>query len=226
MSDCNPMDYSTPGFPVHHQLPELTQTHVHWVGDAIQPSRPLLSPSRPLKIIFLKIHCERDELSLENPSSPSYEPLFFKFWGTFSVEFPAVNGFQQMWVKGGMLSCFCNPLSRTSGHVRATERTDWGDTQVVSWKEHRFPDSHSSMELPSSLCEHVTYSHVVYATVISGFFGINSEPNPNLGQVQSHHYENIKDFKNWINGKSYKTTLIMIIILMFDWHLTWKYSKC
>ena len=34
-----------PGFPVHHQLPELTQTHIHWVGDAIQPSHPLLSPS-------------------------------------------------------------------------------------------------------------------------------------------------------------------------------------
>ena len=43
---CNPMDWSTPGFPVHHQLPELTQTHVHQVGDAIQPSHPLsyLSP--------------------------------------------------------------------------------------------------------------------------------------------------------------------------------------
>ena len=44
---CDPMDYSTPGFPVHHQLPELTQTHVHWVGDAIQPSPPLSSPSFP-----------------------------------------------------------------------------------------------------------------------------------------------------------------------------------
>ena len=42
---CDPMDCSTPGFPVHHQLPELTQTHVHWVGDAIQPSPPLSSPS-------------------------------------------------------------------------------------------------------------------------------------------------------------------------------------
>ena len=39
------MDCSTPDFPVHHQLPEFTQTHVHWVGDAIQPSHPLSSPS-------------------------------------------------------------------------------------------------------------------------------------------------------------------------------------
>ena len=40
---CDPMDCSTPGFPVHHQLPELTQTHVHWVCDAVQPSYPLSS---------------------------------------------------------------------------------------------------------------------------------------------------------------------------------------
>ena len=44
---CNPMNRSMPGLPVHHQLPESTQTHVHWVGDAIQPSHPLLSPSPP-----------------------------------------------------------------------------------------------------------------------------------------------------------------------------------
>ena len=41
------MDCSTPGLPVHHQLPEFTQTHVHWVSDAIQPSHPLSSPSPP-----------------------------------------------------------------------------------------------------------------------------------------------------------------------------------
>ena len=41
------MDSSTPGLPVHHQLPEFTQTHVHWVSDAIQPSHPLSSPSPP-----------------------------------------------------------------------------------------------------------------------------------------------------------------------------------
>ena len=44
---CDPMDYSIPGFPVHHQLPELAQTHVHWVSDATQPSDPLSSPSPP-----------------------------------------------------------------------------------------------------------------------------------------------------------------------------------
>ena len=44
---CDPMDCSTPGLPVHHQLLEFTQTHVHQVGDTIQPSHPLSSPSPP-----------------------------------------------------------------------------------------------------------------------------------------------------------------------------------
>ena len=44
---CDPMNCSTPGLPIHHQLPEFTQTRVHRVGDAIQPSYPLSSPSPP-----------------------------------------------------------------------------------------------------------------------------------------------------------------------------------
>ena len=44
---CDPMNRSTPGLPVHHQLPEFTQTHAHRVGDASQPSHPLSSPSPP-----------------------------------------------------------------------------------------------------------------------------------------------------------------------------------
>ena len=44
---CNPMDCNTPGLHVHHQLPEFTQAHLHWVSDTIQPSHPLLSPSPP-----------------------------------------------------------------------------------------------------------------------------------------------------------------------------------
>ena len=51
-SCCDRMDCSTPGFPVHHQLPELAQTHVHRVSDAIQPSHPLSSPSPPAFNLF------------------------------------------------------------------------------------------------------------------------------------------------------------------------------
>ena len=49
---CDPMDCSMPGLPVHHQLLEFTQTHVHWVSDAIQPSHPLSSPSPPAFNLF------------------------------------------------------------------------------------------------------------------------------------------------------------------------------
>ena len=49
---CDPTDCSTPGLPVHHQLLELTQIHVHWVGDAIQLSHPLSSPSPPTFNLF------------------------------------------------------------------------------------------------------------------------------------------------------------------------------
>ena len=44
---CEPMDWSMPGFPALHHLPELAQTHVHWASDVIQPTHPLLWPSRP-----------------------------------------------------------------------------------------------------------------------------------------------------------------------------------
>ena len=60
---CNPMNCSMPGLPVHHQLPESTQTHVHLVGDAIQPSHPLLSPS-PLDSIFPSIRVFSNESAL------------------------------------------------------------------------------------------------------------------------------------------------------------------
>ena len=49
---CNPVNLSTPGLPVHHQLPEFTQTHVHWVTDAIQPSHLLLPPIPPSIRVF------------------------------------------------------------------------------------------------------------------------------------------------------------------------------
>ena len=48
---CNPMNCSTPGLPVHHQLPESTQTHIHCVGDAIQSSHLLSSPSPSVKVL-------------------------------------------------------------------------------------------------------------------------------------------------------------------------------
>ena len=71
------MDYSTPGFPVHHQLLELAQTHVHRVSDAIQPSHPLLSPSPPA-LIFPSIRVISNESVL-----PIWWPKYWSF--SFSI---------------------------------------------------------------------------------------------------------------------------------------------
>ena len=83
---CNPIDCSTPGFPVHHQLPELAQTHVHGVGDAIQPSHPLLSPSPPAFIFpSIRIFSNESVLWSGGPSigasaSVSFLPRTIQDW--------------------------------------------------------------------------------------------------------------------------------------------------
>jgi len=72
---CNLMDCSTTGLPVHHQLPEFTQTHIHRVGDAIQPSHPLSSSSPPTSI-FPSIRAFSNESALHN-RRPKYWSFSF-----------------------------------------------------------------------------------------------------------------------------------------------------
>ena len=73
---CDPMDCSTTGFSVHHQLPELAQTHVHWVGDAIQPSHPLSSPSPPSIFPSIRVFSNESVLCIRWP----------KYWNfSFSI---------------------------------------------------------------------------------------------------------------------------------------------
>ena len=67
------MDCSMPGLPVHHQLPEFTQTHVHWVSDAIQPSHPLPSPSPPaFNLSSIKVFSNESALCIRWPKYWSY----------------------------------------------------------------------------------------------------------------------------------------------------------
>ena len=94
MTLCNPMDCSTPGLPVHHQIPEFTKTHVHWVGDAIQPSHPLSSPS-PLALNLSQ------HQSLLNESAlcitwPKYWSFSFNI--SPSNEHPGLISFRMDWL--------------------------------------------------------------------------------------------------------------------------------
>ena len=70
---CDPVDCSTPGLPVHHQLPEFTQTQVHCVSDAIQPSHPLLSPFSPTSIFpSIRIFSNESALRIRWPKYWSF----------------------------------------------------------------------------------------------------------------------------------------------------------
>ena len=91
---CDPMNRSTPGLPVHHQLPEFIQTHVHWVGDAIQPSHPLSSPSLPAPIPpSIRVFSNESTLCMRWP----------KYWSiSFSIspskEHPGLISFRMDWL--------------------------------------------------------------------------------------------------------------------------------
>ena len=88
------MDCSTPGFLVHHQLPKLAQTHVHWVGDAILPSHPLLSPSPPDFNLYPSIRVFSNE-SILHIRWPNY--WSFSFSISLSSEHSGLNPFRIDW---------------------------------------------------------------------------------------------------------------------------------
>ena len=82
----NPTDCSTPGLPVHHQLPKLAQTYVHWAGDAIQPSHPLSSPSPPASnLSSIRIFSNESVLPIRWP----------KYW-SFSFSISPFNEYSGM----------------------------------------------------------------------------------------------------------------------------------
>ena len=89
---CDPMDFSTPSFPVLHHLPEFAQTHVHWVSDAIQPSRPL-SPSSPFALSVLpSIRVFPNELALQ-----IRWPTYWSFSFSPSNEYSGLISFRIDW---------------------------------------------------------------------------------------------------------------------------------
>ena len=90
---CDPMNQSTPGLPVHHQLPESTQTHAHWVGDAIQPSHPLSSPSPALNLSQHQGLSNESALRIKWPKYWS-----FSFNISPSNEHPELISFRMDWL--------------------------------------------------------------------------------------------------------------------------------
>jgi len=91
---CDPMDCSTPGFPVHNQLPELTQTHVQRVTDAIQPSHPLSSPSLPALIFpSIRVFSKESVLHIRWPKYWSFSLSISSF-----SEYSGLISFRMDWL--------------------------------------------------------------------------------------------------------------------------------
>ena len=91
---CDPMGCSMPGFPVHHQLPELSQTHIHPISDAIQPFHPLSSPSPPaFNLSSIRVFSNESALHIRWPTYWSF---------TFSIspsnEHPGLISFRMDWL--------------------------------------------------------------------------------------------------------------------------------
>ena len=91
---CDPMNRSTPGLPVHHHFPESTQTHVHWVSDAIQPSHPLSFPSPPA--LNLSQHQGLSNESALHIQWPKYRSFSFNI--SPSNEHPGLISFWMDWL--------------------------------------------------------------------------------------------------------------------------------
>ena len=125
---CDPMNHSTPGLPVYHQLPEFTQTHVHWVSDAIQSSHPLSSPSPPAP----------------NPSQHQSFPMSQLFaWGGQSTGVSALASFlpnqAQGWSPSEWTICISlqsKGLSRVFSNTTVQKHQFFGDKPSSQSKSH------------------------------------------------------------------------------------------
>ena len=125
---CNPMDCSTPGFPVHHQLPELTQTHVHQVSDAIQPSYPLSSPSLPA----FNLSQHQGLFQWVSSSYQVYRVLEFQlqhqsFQWIFRTDFLRMNWLDLLAVQGTLKSLLQHHGSK------ASILSSWSNSHIYTW---------------------------------------------------------------------------------------------
>ena len=136
---CNPMDCSTPGFPVLHYFPEFAQTHVHWVNDAIQPSHPLSPPSPPaLNLPSIRVFSSESSLHMRCPRywsfsfsiSPSSE-----YSGLISLR---IDSFDLLAVQGTLKSLLqhhnsvlrCSAFFRSNCHIHT-----WLLYKLLKWRK-------------------------------------------------------------------------------------------
>ena len=133
---CDPMNRSTPGLPVHHQLLEFTQTHVHWVGDAIQPSHPLSSASPPAP----NLSQHQSLLQLVNSSHEVAKYWSFSFSIIPSKEIPGLISFRMDWldllaVLGTLKSLLQHPVQKHQ--FFGTQPSSQSNSHIHTWPQEK-----------------------------------------------------------------------------------------
>ena len=137
---CSPMNHSTPGLPVHHQLPESMQTRVHWVSDAIQPSHPLLSPSPPAP------NLSQHQGLFKWVSSPCQvaKVLKFSFNISPSKEHPGLISFRMDWLD---LLAFQETLKSLLQHHSSKASILWRSAFFIVQLSHPFRTTGKTISL-------------------------------------------------------------------------------
>ena len=126
---CNTMDCSMPGLPVHHQLPKIAQTHVHWVNDAIQPSHPLSSPSPPPSIFpSIRVFSNESVLHIRWPKYWSFSFSISSFNGWFPLGFTSLISLQSK----GLSRVFFNTTLRKHQFFGA-QLSLWSNSHIYTW---------------------------------------------------------------------------------------------
>ena len=130
---CHPMDCSTPGFPVLHHLPELAQTHVHRVGDAIQPSHPLLSPSPPA----FNLSQHQDLFHWEESVLPIRWPKCWSF--SFGISLSSIQNWFPLGLTGLIsllskgLSKFFSSTTAQKHQFSGAQPSLWSNSHIHTW---------------------------------------------------------------------------------------------
>ena len=134
---CDPMNCSTQGLLVHHQLPEFTQTHVNWVGDAIQPSHPLLSPFPPAfnpsqhQSLFQWVSSSHQVVKVLVSASTSVLPVITQDWSPLGW-----TGWTSLKVQGTLKSLLQHHSSKASILQCSAFFTVQLSHPYMHWKNH------------------------------------------------------------------------------------------
>ena len=138
---CDPMDYSTPGLPVRHQLSEFAQTHVHWVGDATQPSHPLSCPSPPT------LNLSQHRSLLQGVRWPNYWSLSFSIRP--SSEYSGLISFRMDWLD---LLAFQGTLKHCLQHHSSKASVLWCSAFFVIQPSHLYMTTGKNVTDDTDLC--------------------------------------------------------------------------